>query len=173
MKAFRAAVRVLLAILVAVAGAIAYLPVYLEAHEEVLAAGASRALGRAVLIDGAVGISWLPRPSLTLEDVEIAGAEGSAAPEPWRAGRMDVDLDLAALFDRQLRIGRIQVQDAVIHLDPDQLANWAPSDRPSSRGGFRVTVDSVRLVESTLVLLLPDPWTSQLHPAGPSQSGCS
>ena len=65
---------------------------------------------------------------------------------------MEVDLDLAALFDRQLRIERIQVQDAVIHLDPGHLGDLGHSDRSSSRDGFRVTVDSVRLMESTLVL---------------------
>ncbi|HSO81525.1 AsmA family protein [Thiocapsa sp.] len=152
MKAVRIALWALLLVLAAIGIVIASLPAYLEAHKDVLAGAASRALGRSVRIEGAVGVAWLPRPSLVLKDIEIAGAEGSAAPGPWHAGRLEGDLDLAALFDRQLRIGRIQVQDAVIHLDPDQLAGWAPSDPPSSRGGFRVTVDSVRLVESTLVL---------------------
>ncbi|WP_170164808.1 AsmA family protein [Thiocapsa rosea] len=152
MKAVHIALWGLLLVLAAIGITIASLPVYLEAHKGLLAEAASRALGRSVRIEGAVGVAWLPRPSLVLVDLEIAGVEGSAAPRPWYAGRLEGDLDLAALFDRQLRIGRIQVQDAVIHLDPDQLADWVPSDRPSSRGGFRVTVDSVRLVESTLVL---------------------
>jgi uncharacterized protein involved in outer membrane biogenesis len=151
MKAVRIALWALLLVLAAIGIVIASLPAYLEAHKDVLAGAASRALGRSVRIEGAVGVAWLPRPSLVLEDIEIAGAEGSAAPEPWHAARLEGDLDLAALFDRQIRIGRIQVQDAVIHLDPDHLADWVPSDRPSSRGSFRVTVDSVRLVESTLV----------------------
>uniref|UniRef100_UPI0035939134 AsmA family protein n=1 Tax=Thiocapsa sp. TaxID=2024551 RepID=UPI0035939134 len=152
MKTARTVLWVLLAVLVVAAGAIASLPYYLEAHKEILAAGAGRALGRSVLIGGAVGVSWLPRPSLVLEDVEMSGAEGSAAASPWRAGRLEVDLDLAALFDRQVRIGKIQVHDALIHLDPDHLGDLGHGDRPDSHDGFRVTVDSVRLVESTLVL---------------------
>ncbi|SDX32763.1 AsmA family protein [Thiocapsa roseopersicina] len=152
MTAVRIALWALVLVLAAIGIVMASLPVYLEAHKDVLAGAASRALGRSVRIEGAVGVAWLPRPSLVLKDIEIAGAEGSAAPGPWHAGRLEGDLDLAALFHRQLRIGRIQVQDAVIQLDPDQLAGWAPSDPPSSRGGFRITVDSVRLVESTLAL---------------------
>jgi hypothetical protein len=128
MKAVRIALWSLIAVLVAIGIAIAALPVYLEAHKALLAGAASRAPGRAVGIEGAVGVAWLPRPSLVLEDIEIAGAEGSAAPGPRHAGRLGGDLD------------------------PDQLADWVPSGRPSGRGGFGVTVDSVRPVESTLVL---------------------
>jgi uncharacterized protein involved in outer membrane biogenesis len=142
----------LLALLLAAAGAVVYLSVYLDSHKDLLAEGASRALGRSVLIEGAVGVSWLPHPSLVLEDIEIAGMEGSAAPSPWRARRLEADLDLAALLDRQVRIGRVQAHDAVIHLDPERLADRRHRDRPSGRDGFRVTIDSIRLIESTLVL---------------------
>jgi hypothetical protein len=64
MKAVRIALWSLMAVLVAIGIAIASLPLYLESHKALLAEGASRVPGRSVRIEGAVGVAWLPRPSL-------------------------------------------------------------------------------------------------------------
>jgi len=151
MRAARIAFWALLVTLLGVASALAYLPVYLEAHKELLAVGASRMLGRPVRIGGAVGLGWLPRPSLTLEDVEIAGTEGWADP-PWRIGRLEADLDLAALSDRQLRIGRLLMRESAIAIDLGRIGDAGPSQLSISHGGFRFGVGSFRLMESTLVV---------------------
>lgn len=158
MSAIRIALWALLATLIAVTAAVIALPLYLDTHKDLLAATASRALGRDVRIDGAVGFAWLPKPSLQLQNLVLTGSggagasEGSAAPLPWRAGRLEAELDLAALLSRSLRITRILVHEALIDLDSGTLKALPGARASSSPNGFGVAIDTLVLTESTLVL---------------------
>ncbi len=158
MSAIRIALWALLAVAIAVIGATVALPLYLDTHKDLLAAAASRALGRDVRIDGAVGVAWLPRPSLHLQNVQMTGygeagaSEGSAAPLPWRAGRLEAELDFAALFARSLRITRILVHEALIDLDIGTLKALPGARASSSPNRFGFAIDNLVFAESTLVL---------------------
>jgi uncharacterized protein involved in outer membrane biogenesis len=137
---------------VLLAAAIACAPLYLDAHKGLIAARASESLGRSVRINGPVQFSWLPRPSFVIDDIDIAGADGSTPSSPWHVGRLQGDLDLAALFDRRIRIGRLLLHDMQIHLAPGRPWNLQTSGPSSGTNGFRFSIDAVTLSESTLVL---------------------
>lgn len=158
MSAIRIAFWALLATLIAVTAASVALPLYLDTQKDLLAAAASRALGRDVRINGAVGFAWLPQPSLHLQNVEMAGygePGASGAPLPWRAGRLEAELDTSALFARSLRIRRIRVHEALIDLDIGTLQGLSGAKASSSPNRFGFAIDTLVFGESTLVLSGP------------------
>ena len=145
-----------LAALAALAAAIAYLPVYLEDNRGVLEAGATKALGRPVEIDG-VSLAWslhpLPSLSVALDGPRVRNPDWARGPLLARAERLDLQFSLSALLERRIEIAGLVIRGAVVHLESGAGGknNWSFGDDDSDSGtdpGLRIP--SVRVLDSTI-----------------------
>jgi uncharacterized protein involved in outer membrane biogenesis len=132
LKSLAVAAAVLLtAALAAIAAAVYFLdPTSLAMS---LAASVKADTGRDLSL-GAVGITFLPRPALDLQEVRFGNAAWGSRPWIVQAGRASADIDVLALFSRRLRIKHIEVTDASVFLETDRggKGNWV-IDLPGSR----------------------------------------
>jgi uncharacterized protein involved in outer membrane biogenesis len=151
MRAAKTVVLILLGVVVAVAGAIAYLPTYLEGHRNLLETYASDALGRPVHIAGNVAMAWAMRPSISVQGVRIENPHWSASPVLARAKRAYLQLDLPSLLQGRIRLARVVVEQAELRLElgPQGENNWTSPSGGRGKAGFQV--NSVRVLNSTLV----------------------
>lgn len=84
------------------------------------------ATGRALSFDGS--IKFIPSlwPTLTISDVRLANMAGGSRPDMLRADRLEVQLDLPALFGGVLEINRLLLikPDFLLETDAAGRANW-------------------------------------------------
>jgi hypothetical protein len=90
----------------------------------------SRALGREVHIDGALGLRPTLGPTLVAHDVRIASPTGQG--DPLRAGRVAVRLALVSLLRGEPHGVQMLIEDASIELDPRETV--ADSTVPAEAG---------------------------------------
>jgi uncharacterized protein involved in outer membrane biogenesis len=130
---------VLLAALV-LAVAIASLPAYLEGHRDLLAAGASQALGRAVEIGGPVTLSWSFRPSIQVDDVRIGNPGWAPDRQFVHADHVRLRFDLGALLRRRVQVTRLSVRGGEIRLKTSAQGenNWTFGSGQEGPIGFAI-----------------------------------
>jgi len=88
-----------------------------EDHRERIAGRASEALGREVVLNGPMSLSWFPWLALEISEVTVGNPPGFGdAPELVRIGRARASLRLAALLRGQVEIGAIGLSDAQLSL---------------------------------------------------------
>lgn len=92
-----------------------------------LLAEVKKATGRDLAIDGPIGLSLLPTPELSVEDVRLANLPGSQEPDMVRVKAMRVSVALLPLLSRRVEIRHIELIEPRIVLEvlPDGRANWA------------------------------------------------
>ena len=151
MKATKIVLGTLLLVLLALAGALAYLPVYLEDHRDLIEAAATRALGRPVEIEGGLTLAWSPLPSIAVQGLRIQNPGWARNPRFARAERVEVQLDLGALWERHIRIARLLVHKADVNLEtgPRGQNNWTFG--AGARSTKTPRVDTLQVLDSTLV----------------------
>ncbi len=151
MKVTKILLGTLLLVLLALAGAAAYLPVYLEDHKEVIEAGATRALGRPVEIEGGLSLAWSLRPSIAVDGLRIQNLGWARGPWLARAERVEAQLDLGALLHRRIEIARLLVRKADVHLEagPQGENNWTFG--AGGRSSEALRLDALEVLKSTLV----------------------
>lgn len=95
-------------------------------------AEASRLTGHKVIIGGALDLDLLPSPSLTAEDVTVAGAPGTAPLA--RIGRLDIKVALLPLL-----AGRVEATSVVLVEPRITLAggNWKAAPVGKTAGGAK------------------------------------
>lgn len=122
----------LLAVVVMAIG-IAVASVDLGAYRTRAESMASSALGMEVTIAGPMGIGLLPAPHVSVGDVQVSGRGATLA----RIARARVYVHPAGLLHGELRIERIALADARIHVEQDHSGrlNVAP---PTGGGGVPV-----------------------------------
>ncbi|MBB5519416.1 AsmA family protein [Amphiplicatus metriothermophilus] len=125
MKKFLLAL-VVLVLLVAVIIVVAPGLVPAAAYKGRLEAAASEAIGRSVTVDDDLSFKIIPRPAFRVSGLEIANAEGFAAPYLARVASADIGVKLWPLFSGAVEIERFVLIEPEIHLAraADGRANW-------------------------------------------------
>lgn len=115
----------LLAVLAIVAGVV-LASLDLDEYRPRIEAELGAALGRKVEVTGGVGLGFSLTPTIAVTGLRIGNIEGAG--EPWMAtvARVDVAADLLALLGGTVALGRIEIEDAEVHLEEleDGRASW-------------------------------------------------
>jgi len=115
----------LVALLLMGAGALAYLVLRLDVRGEVVRV-VEGATGRELTIAGDVGVSYWPVLGLRAADATLANVEGGRAPAFIAADEIDIGVELRPLFNRQVVVRRLVLQQPRIALEVDAEGkpNW-------------------------------------------------
>jgi AsmA protein len=124
-----------------------------------LVAAVERATGRDFTVGG-MRLAWSLVPTVELRDVALANAEGGSRPQMLTARRVQVQAALLPLLSREIRISRIELEDADLLLEVDaqgrgnwQFARAARPDQPAAqpapedamREALALGIDALRL----------------------------
>ena len=124
-------------LLAASAAALWLLPRYLNTFKPELVAFLQERTGRAVRIDGDLGLAWSWHPSLTVEGIVVPNAPWGSAPDLLTVGRLELRLDLPSLIRKPMRFDAVRLDDAQLWLerDGDGRPNWLlQTPQPASVG---------------------------------------
>jgi AsmA protein len=126
-----------------------------------MVAAVERATGRDFTV-GEMRLAWSLVPTVELRDVALANAEGGSRPQMLTARRVQVQAALLPLLSREIRISRIELEDADLLLEVDaqgrgnwQFARAARPDQPAAptqpapeeamREALALGIDALRL----------------------------
>jgi AsmA protein len=105
-----------------------------ESQKPRIQAAVQSATGRALTLDGPIGVKFALVPTLTLQDVALANAPGGSRPQMATARRIEVELALLPLLSRQVEVRRLVLQqpDILLETDASGQPNWvfAPAGSP-------------------------------------------
>ena len=143
-------------IVLAFAGlAVALAAIDLERFKGPLAEQVARATGRALAFNGTVSLRLLPRPSLLVNDVTLAGAPWGSRPDMLRIGTLAAEIELRPLlFQRALHVVRLELRDAdlLLETNADGAQNWAmatpaalPAANAAANAVARIPTDAAGL----------------------------
>jgi uncharacterized protein involved in outer membrane biogenesis len=116
---------------------------YRDAFEQRL----ENATGRDVSIDGAVAMTVLPRPALSIEGVRLGSVPGATSADFLAAESISVNLAVAPLLTGRVQFSSIVVTRPVIFAEvlPDGRATWqfrvATAEGPQSASGTSASID--------------------------------
>ena len=102
------------------------IPVELSGVKTPVARAASLALGRDVTIDGAVSLAPSLEPTLQIEGVHVANAEGWSEPDLMYLGLARLQLAVVPLLQRRIQVIEIAVDGFQANLErsADGAVNW-------------------------------------------------
>lgn len=97
-----------------------------ESQKPRIQAAVQAATGRALTLDGPIGVKFALVPTLTLEDVALANAPGGSRPQMATVRRIEVELALLPLLSRQVEVRRLVLQqpDILLETDASGRPNW-------------------------------------------------
>ena len=109
----------ILALLAVVVAALFLVPAFLdwERFKPEITERLEAVTGRAVAIDGAVAVSILPVPKITVADLRIANVPGAAAAEMARIKSVDLALALGPLLGGEIALTSLAFIEPVIELE--------------------------------------------------------
>lgn len=131
------------------------------------------ATGRELVIEGDIGLSILPTPTLSVAGVRLRNLEGTHSPDLMRVKALDVEVALRPLLTGTIEVKRLVLIEPFIALEelPDGRRSWdfltspqtsdAP-DEPAGDSAFTgddgasVTLDDVRIEGGTLIYRFAD-----------------
>jgi uncharacterized protein involved in outer membrane biogenesis len=140
-----------------------------EALKPRIIAKLSQETGRTVEIDGAIGLSMLPRPALSVEKVRLGNIEGGSEPFMADLAALDVEVSFWPLLEGRLQVRRVVLIEPRLLLEvlPDGRRNWnlAAADTAIQNGngaseekgdgdgdaGLDVALDSVSLRDGLVI----------------------
>ncbi|WP_207476562.1 AsmA family protein [Arenibaculum pallidiluteum] len=136
MKKILTALIVVVVVVVAAAIAVPML-VPVEPSARALAASLGQRIGHEVALDGPIGLRVLPRPSIELQAVRVAGSNGG--PDLARIGKVSVTLRPLPLLTGRIVVDELVLADPDIRLarDAGGRGNWEPqatAGRPAPGG---------------------------------------
>lgn len=131
------------------------------------------ATGRDLVIDGDIGLSILPTPTLSVAGVRLRNLPGAQSPDLMRVKALDVEVALRPLLTGDIEVKRLVLIEPFIALEelPDGRRSWdfepqqPASDVPDEEagdtafagdGGTSVTLDDVRIEGGTLIYRFAD-----------------
>ena len=74
-----------------------------------------------------VSLAVLPSVSVSITGLRLANAEGASVPEMVSLGRVDLDLQLFPLIDKEVVVDRLAISDLAVSLEVNEagVPNWA------------------------------------------------
>ena len=98
----------------------------LNDYKQEIVKQAAEITGRELTLDGDIGLSVLPAPTLSLAGVSLSNAEGGREPFLATLGELEVRVALWPLLSGQVQVERVTLVDPVIWLEllPSGQPNW-------------------------------------------------
>lgn len=133
-----------LAIIGVVLAAVLALPGFVDwnAYRGEIAARIAAATGRAVELNGDIGLSLLPAPELSVADARLANPTGYGLPDMVRLKRLDVKVALLPLLGGRVQVESVTLVEPVftVEITGDGRLNWdlrgpAPGGEADGQGG--------------------------------------
>ena len=129
-----------------------------NAEKPRIQAAVQAATGRALALDGPIGVKFSLVPTLTLDGVALANMPGGSRPQMATVRRVELELALLPLLSRRVEVRRLLLvgPDILLETDAGGQANWlfgqpaapdaapAPGARPAEtaqRAGQRLGID--------------------------------
>jgi len=131
----------LVAVVVLLAAAVLVVPSLIDwnGYKPEIQAAVKEATGRDLRLDGDIGLSVLPSPSLSVEKVSFANIAGGSAPEMARLESLRVHVALLPLLTGDVHVTSVTLVQPTILLErvADGRANWdfAGADAATAPGG--------------------------------------
>lgn len=116
----------ILLLVVVVAGVAFLFTVDPNDYKQTIQDQARNALGRDLAIDGDIGWALSLSPSVSVEGVRLANAEGASPPDMISVGRVEAQMEILPLLSREIVVNKVVLADADIHLQADDQGggNW-------------------------------------------------
>ena len=126
---------------------------------------AKKAIGRDVLIDGDLSLSFLPSPQLTIRKVRIANIAGGDPQDFLNVKRLRIAVSLLPLFKKHLKVKSLELDQPEILLEKlkDGQTNWtfpvlstpsaASSSSPTTSSNFEVDFEKIKVTNGRLVYI--------------------
>ncbi len=126
----------LLAVALMGAGLLAYLVLRLDVRGEIERV-VETATGRDLTINGNVGVSYWPVLGLRATDTTLSNVEGGRAASFIAADEIDIGVEIAPLFRREVVVSRLVFQrpQIALEVDADGQPNWVLAPRTPPPGG--------------------------------------
>jgi AsmA protein len=137
----------LLTLALAIAALIVAPPVALV--RERLARTVEEATGRELKVMGAIKLAFYPRPSLTLEDVTLAGPPDAAGPELLRAERIAGEVNPLPLLSGRTEISKLEIVRPTLTVRPEDRALLDRVSQSQS-GGIGLKADEIVFRQITI-----------------------
>ncbi len=129
-------------------------------------AEATKALGRDVLIDGDLSLSFLPSPQFTIHKVRIVNIAGGASQDFLNIKRIRVAVSLLPLLKKHVKVKSLELDQPEIYLEKlgNGQTNWtfpalstpstpSSSEPAPSSSNFEVDFEKIKMTNGRLVYL--------------------
>ena len=151
---------VLVTLVVVVAVALPFI-VDLNDYKDVIAARVKSATGRDLIIEGSIGLSVLPTPTVSVSGVRLANVAGASARDMVSVKAAEARIALLPLLRGEVQVESFTLVEPVVELEvlADGSANWhfatagggAAVAAPQAGGAGAVRFDSVVIENGTIV----------------------
>lgn len=154
-------------VVVVLIAAVLVVPSFIDwnGYKPEIQAAAKSATGRDLRLDGDIGLSVLPSPSLSVQNVSFANIEGGSTPEMVQLESLRVHVALLPLLSGRIHVTSVTLVKPTIVLErlADGRANWEfPSDAAAAPAGGgaggggtasapAVALDSAKIEDGTVV----------------------
>ncbi|MDR4462443.1 MAG: AsmA family protein [Nitrospirales bacterium] len=139
-----------------------------ELYRETLERGFSATLGRTVLLEGPIALTFSLHPRLILENVSVSNPPWTAHPHLFRVDRLEIGLSLGPLLQRRLEAEKIALEGAELILEEGAkgLDNWTFREKDRRPGIMSRAMPSVFMtfaergeinIESSRIMYRPYP----------------
>ncbi len=127
-----------------------------ESYKPEIAAAAFDATGRELAIDGDIGLSVLPAPTLSVEGLRFANAAGGSAPDMATLDSLDVRVALFPLLLGKIKVESVTLVRPTVLLErlADGGANWEfakSGARSEGEAPPEVELELLRIEDGTIV----------------------
>ena len=140
-----------LVFIVALIGAVLAAPLYLDVNQykEEIEETASEMIGRKVIIDGKISVSFFPETSLGVEDVRVENIKGGKAKNLLTLKSLDIKTGFFALLKGDIKAEKITLVGPVLHLEKlkNGFVNWKfkTSETSENKGSRKISIDKFEL----------------------------
>ena len=151
---------VLVTLVVVIAVALPFI-VDLNDYKDVIAAQVKSATGRDLRIEGSIGLSVLPTPTVSVSGVRLANVAGASARDMVSVKAAEARIALLPLLRGEVQVESFTLVEPVVELEvlADGSANWhfatagggAAVAAPQAGGAGAVRFDSVVIENGTIV----------------------
>jgi len=133
-----------------------------NSYKPEIARAAKEATGRDLAIDGPIGLSLLPAPTVTIDSLRLANLSGGSQPDMLRLQQARVAVALWPLLSGNIKVTSVRLVKPEVLLESlaDGRANWrflatepaagAAAQPAASGGGFALSLDDVRIEQGVL-----------------------
>ena len=129
-----------------------------DGYRKSLETGFSAILGRPVSLEGPISFTFSLHPHLILENIHVANVPSDSPADFFRAARLEIEVSLAPLFQRRLRVEKFLLDEGHLLLEEsaDGRKNWASQKEKGSSIWSQATPDFFIDIQKPEALVIKD-----------------